>query len=102
MTKEVAASIGHYDTRDGSQNESYRDFFVDLTADWWDNKLWHHVLSSEMNRRRYSNLIKLGRETNGFDLSTLFGAQPVYSDTLAQARHFVDTLVDITEEGGTQ
>lgn len=102
MTKEVAASIGHYDTRDGSQNESYRDFFVDLTTDWWDYKLWHHVLSSEMNRRRYSNLIKLGRETNGFDLNTLFGAQPVYSDTLVQARQFVDALVDITEEGGTQ
>jgi hypothetical protein len=101
-TKEVAASIGHFDTREGSENEAYRDFFVDLTSDWWDDKLWHHVLSSQINRLRYSNLIKLGRETSGFDLNRLFGAHTMYSDTLAQARQFVDTLVDITEEGGTQ
>ena len=101
-TKEVAASIGHFDTREGSENEAYRDFFVDLTSDWWDDKLWHHVLSSEINRRRYSNLIKLGRETNGFDLNRLFGAHTLYSDTLAGARQFVDTLVNTTEEGGTQ
>ena len=101
-TAEVAASVGYFDTREGHDNEAYRDFFVDLTADWWDDKLWHHVLSSEINRRRYSNLIKLGRETNGFDLNRLFGAHTLYSDTLAEARQFVNTLVDITEEGGTQ
>ena len=102
MTKQESISLGEFNTREGSENERFREHFRGLTAQYWDDKLWHYVLSTEASRRKYSNLIKLGRETNVFDLNRLFGAHTVYNDTLSQAREFVDALVDITEEGGTQ
>lgn len=98
MTKNLVASeLPYYNTTEGEQNGLYREFFNDLTVSYWDDKLWFYILSTEGNRNRYQNLIKLGRETNSYDLSRLF------ADTTERGvvNDHLDTLELITEEGGT-
>lgn len=99
MTRNLVASeLPFYDTEEGEQNGLYREFFNDLTVSYWDDKLWFYILSTESNRNRYRNLIKLGRETNSYDLYRLFAN----TSERAVVYDHIGALGLITEEGGTQ